>query len=637
MQTQRSCRARLSWMAGLLALFAANSAAAQDQAAKPTADAATPAVEISAAAVLFAANEPLSPVVALLGEAGAPETTGSLSETWDADPEALLPLLAAVVPEEAQDPLTTWTPATATPATPGPGPSATPTSPDGKGATAPPVSVGAPNAPALPPLANQLRLALDALTGLKVSGRDAAEIRKLRAGIASFYIARGFAPVWIGDGKPNAAAQAVLAQLAHAGDDGISVEDLPAPVFAAGDGDDKLARAELDLSQQAVAYARRAAGSRVSPLEIAPLIGAKPELPEPADILSTVSAAGADAGSVLAEFNPPQPGYRALRDKLAEVRRETQAASPKPIPEGPVLKVGMSDPRVPLIRARFGLDSAAAAPGELYDTKVAAAVAEFQKSSGLPASGTLTARTVAALAGGPPMRLEDQLIANMEMWRWMPRRLAADRIEVNIPNYEVTVFRADAPVWRSRVVVGKPQTPTPIFSNVMKFLIVNPYWNVPPSILRKEMLPHLAQDPAYFARMGYEVLNRHGHLIVRQPPGERNALGRIKFMFPNDYSVYLHDTPSRSLFGQAKRAFSHGCVRVDEPFNFAQAVLGDTWTIPRIKHLIGGSERYVNLPEPLPIHIEYFTAFVDQDGRLQLRDDIYGYMRKMDVALGLAK
>jgi L,D-transpeptidase YcbB len=141
---------------------------------------------------------------------------------------------------------------------------------------------------------------------------------------------------------------------------------------------------------------------------------------------------------------------------------------------------------------------------------------------------------------------------------------------------------------RTRVIVGKEETPTPVFSETMRFLIVNPYWNVPPSILRKEMLPRLSSDPNYFRRLGYEVFSRAGRLVVRQPPGERNALGRIKFMFPNDFSVYMHDTPTRRLFASQKRAFSHGCVRVDEPFHFAETVLGraNGWSEQRVRKLI---------------------------------------------------
>jgi murein L,D-transpeptidase YcbB/YkuD len=393
-----------------------------------------------------------------------------------------------------------------------------------------------------------------------------------------------------------------------------------------------------------VAYGRQATGSRVDPHAISPLIGARPEVADPSVILANVSTAGSDAGAVLKNFNPPQKAYEALRQKLAELRSaRAPIARGAAIPNGPTLKVGMRDPRVPLVRAKLSLDGELSFDGDdyspdkdlVYDTRVASAIADFQRANGLPGSGQLTARTIALLSGGEPARLEAEIIANMERWRWMPREMGDSRIEVNIPDFEAAIVENGEVVQRNRVVVGKEETPTPVFSNKMQFLIVNPYWNVPRSIVRKEMMPKLAADPHYLHRLGYETIWRDGQLTVRQPPGERNALGQIKFMFPNDYAVYLHDTPSRALFSNEKRAFSHGCVRVDDPFLFAQAVLGKGWSEQRIKKLIGGKERYVNLARPLPIHLEYFTAEVDAFGRLRVRDDIYGYSHKVKAALGL--
>ncbi len=460
-------------------------------------------------------------------------------------------------------------------------------------------------------------------------------MRKEHAAIAAYYAARNYAPLWIENGKPTDAVATVMGQLAHAADDALDLAGMPVPVFEGGE--DKLAAADVALSAEIVTYGREASGSRVDPQEISGLIGAKPDLPDPALILAAVAAAGPEGGTILQSFNPPQKAYAALREKLAELRRVPKPTVSESIPMGRSLRVGMSDPRVPLIRARFGLDTrpASGSPDFLYDTRVAAAVADFQKANGLPASGILTARTIATLA--EPSRLDNEIIANMERWRWMPREMGSSRIEVNIPDFMASVVQDGEVVSRHKVIVGKPDTPTPVFSNAIKFLIVNPYWNVPPSIMRKEMLPQLAQDPTYLSRMGFEVFMQHGRLVVRQPPGERNALGRIKFMFPNQYSVYLHDTPSRGLFAATRRAFSHGCVRVDQPFELAESVLGPGWPEARIKRLIGGGERYVYLPKPLPIHIEYFTAYVDDAGQLQLRDDLYGYSRMVEVALGLEK
>lgn len=481
---------------------------------------------------------------------------------------------------------------------------------------------------------------------LEVRSGSALLRRKEREAIAAFYAMRDFAPLWSSNGKANGEVEPVIERLAHAVDDGLDLKGYPS-AFSPMGTDAEIAAADIALTDAVVAYGRQASGSRVDPHMISRLIGEEPEVADPAVILATVANAGEHAGTELRGFNPQQKPYEALREKLGQLRRgRSLAGRGTVIPAGPVLRPGMRDPRVPLIRARLSLDGTQAeamrdqfrdrALDPVYDTRIAAAVADFQKANGLPPSGTLTTQTLAML-GGQPSHLEAELLANMERWRWMPRDMGESRIEVNIPNYEVVVVEKGAVVQRNRVVVGKEQTPTPIFSNKMQFLIVNPYWNVPPSIIRKEMLPKLASDPNYLHRLGYEVFSRGGHLVVRQPPGERNALGRIKFMFPNDFSVYLHDTPSRKLFASEKRAFSHGCVRVDDPFRFAETVLGraNGWSEQRVKKLIGGKERYVYLPKPLPVHLEYFTAFVDDSGRLQLRDDIYGYSHRVKAALGL--
>lgn len=170
----------------------------------------------------------------------------------------------------------------------------------------------------------------------------------------------------------------------------------------------------------------------------------------------------------------------------------------------------------------------------------------------------------------------------------------------------------------------------------MEYAVVNPSWNVPPSILKNEFLPGLARDPNYAARRGYEVIYRNGQVAVRQPPGERNALGFVKFMFPNNHAVYLHDTPNRSLFAGSQRALSHGCVRVDDPFRFADAVLPPAWSSERLKKLIGKGERTIRLAEKLPVHLAYFTAYTDDSGSFRTLPDLYGYDQRMKIALGLS-
>jgi L,D-transpeptidase YcbB len=500
-----------------------------------------------------------------------------------------------------------------------------------------PVSVQAtPATPTKPPLAGfaaALKQALDAWPVPHGRGREIAELAREHRDIADYYAARDYTPLWVEDGKPVAAIIPIKARLALAGDDGLNLAGIPQADFL---GDiDHLAAAEIAFSEEIVAYGRQASGVRIDPQDINPLIGTKPDVAAPGLILGAVAAAGPNGGNILQGFNPQQKPYLALRAKLVALRRQSNEVSERVIPPGPALKLGMSDPRVPLIRAHFGLDVTQSDDDLIYDTQVAAAVADFQRSNGLRPSGVFTPRTRESLSGEAKPDVANEIIANMEVWRWMPRDLGQNRIDVNIPDYEVRVIHDGKVVLENRVVVGKPTTPTPVFSNMMKFVIVNPYWNVPPSILRKEMLPHLAADPEYFQRMGFETFYFHGRLMVRQPPGEKNALGRIKFMFPNQYSVYLHDTPQRRLFAATKRAFSHGCVRVDQPFDFAQTVLGPKWPEERIKRLIGSKEHYVFLPTPLPIHLEYFTAYVNDDDRLVLRSDVYGYEHKIEKALGL--
>ncbi len=501
-----------------------------------------------------------------------------------------------------------------------------------------PVRTAAParTSPALADIGEAIHAALDAASRERVAG----PAKQQRDAIQAVYAARGFAPLWLDDGGWTKAALGARARLEKAGEDAIDVKAAPAPILAGGD-EKALADTELALTRAVVAYGVLASGGRFDPRSIGRLITDKPEVAEASKILAAVSGAS-DGDAALDAFNPPHAGYRALRDKLADMRRDRPAEPPR-VGAGPTLKVGMKDPRVPSLRARFALnaDPATITDELVYDSQVAAAVAAFQRSKGLPAFGLLNPATVAALSDGDPAKIENEIIANMERWRWLPRAAAdsTDRVEVNIPDFTVRVTRNGALVHTARVVVGKPDTPTPVFSNRMKFLEVNPYWNVPESIIRKEMMPKLAADPTYLHRLGYEVsTDRKGQMVVRQPPGEKNALGFIKFMFPNEHAVYLHDTPSRSLFANPRRAYSHGCVRVDMPFKLAEIVLGkdNGWSEERVKKLIGTGNKTIHLPKQIDVHIEYFTTFVDDAGKLQLREDIYGYSRKLRAAMGLS-
>ena len=366
----------------------------------------------------------------------------------------------------------------------------------------------------------------------------------------------------------------MLARLARADEDGLDLAafTLPDPTFA-DTRPERLAQVETTISAALVAYAMQASGSRIAPAKLSSFVTASPAVVDPAKALSETASA-AEPGDALAAYNPGQKGYQDLRDELARLRATSPVAARRPL-AGPTLRIGMADPRVPLIRARFGLGARVdPSSARLYDARVASAVAAFQKSKGLAADGALTTATSEALFGNPNSRREAAILANMEMWRWQPREMGQARIEINVPDYTLHVMNGDDEVLRARVIVGKPDTPTPIFSNEVKYILVNPIWRVPDSIIKKEMLPKLASDPRYLARRGFQVSYVGGRLVVNQPPGEGNALGRILFMFPNEHSVYLHDTPTRGLFWTARRAYSHGCVRVEEPLRLAELLMG---------------------------------------------------------------
>lgn len=474
---------------------------------------------------------------------------------------------------------------------------------------------------------------------------DDGAMRELRVGskdreaLAAYYAQAEHPLIWTRDGAWTPAARAVMERLKAADDDGLDPADYG--VHDMGLRKDappaQWARADVKLSLSVIRYARDARGARIDLSRLSPLVTPKLAIPNIDEVLSKVSSTK-DASAALAAYNPPHAGYKALKERLVKLRESHPSQPSVRLPKGPILRVGMKDPRVPLIRARFNL-AKDADNQTVYDERVASAVAAFQKERGLPDTGVLNAQTVAALSGPSLAQRESEIIANMERWRWLPSDLGARNIMVNVPEFRLRLTEGRSLVHETRVIVGKEQSQTPIFSETMKYLVVNPSWTIPPSIMKKEILPALASDPDYAARKGYKVIRRGNQITVQQPPGERNALGYVKFMFPNQHSVYLHDTPNRNLFSAGKRAFSHGCVRVDKPFELAEEIMGKDgkWTEQKLRGLIGKGERYVHLTDPLPVHLTYFTLAVDERGELKRFDDIYGLDRKVRAALSLSE
>jgi murein L,D-transpeptidase YcbB/YkuD len=274
-----------------------------------------------------------------------------------------------------------------------------------------------------------------------------------------------------------------------------------------------------------------------------------------------------------------------------------------------------------------------------YDAELAEAVKKFQKASGLTDDGALGNRTVEALNGPAKSEKVDTILANMERWRWYPRDLGNAYSMVNQPDFTLKVVKEGSTLWSTRVVIGSPDKATPLLTETMKYITVNPTWNVPPSIVHNEYLPALQQDPTVLARMGLKVsYNRDGSVHISQPPGEKNALGQIRFNFPNRFLVYQHDTNEKHYFSRDVRAYSHGCMRVQDPAKYAEVILGlalpqEGYTAERIKRMYGTKETDIRFATPIPVHLTYQSAFVDDDGKLQFRRDVYGLDGRTIAAL----
>ena len=465
--------------------------------------------------------------------------------------------------------------------------------------------------------------------------------KKERSTVETFYAARDFAPLWIADGAMSDRAKAAAAYLAGVDADGLDPSEYPVPQIKTGMEPEALAEAEIKLTDAVLTFARHAMSGRVHYSRVSPDIIYDLAKPDPANVLARVSK-GQDVAAALDSFNPPQPQYKALKAKLAEARGGKGDPSKPVIPQGPVLKyskdkkgkeVLMEDPRVPALRQWFSLT---APDGDTnYDKALSDSVAKFQKEQGLNANGQLTPATLEAINGPKREKTVDIILANMERWRWMPRDLGETYVMVNIPDFTLRVVKDGKLVWKTKVVVGKPSLPTPLLTADMKFITVNPTWNVPPSIIQNEYLPALQQDPEALERIGLKVeQNRDGTIRIYQPPGDRNALGRIRFNFPNKFLVYQHDTPDKHLFAHDKRAYSHGCMRVQDPLKYGEVILSlalpnEHYTADRLQKMFGGSEVNINFPTGIPDHLTYQTAFVDDAGALQIRDDVYGRDAKL--------
>ena len=361
----------------------------------------------------------------------------------------------------------------------------------------------------------------------------------------------------------------------------------------------------------------------------------------------------------LEALRPRQKAYRRLKSTLKQYEQIRETGGWPAIAPGPSLQLGDQGPRVSALRRRLALsgDLTADLPvdDDRYDHGLETAVMRFQHRHGLFPDGVVGRKTLAALSVPVEERIL-QLQLNMERWRWYPDSFGERYLLVNIPDYMLNVMEGDWTVRRMRAIVGKSRRQTPALSGRMTYLEFNPYWNIPRKIARKDILPKVVSDPDYLTRQGIRVFDSWDHQAreldptgimwenlsahhfpyrLRQDPSDVNALGRIKFMFPNPQSVYIHDTPGKNLFNRQERHFSSGCVRVETPLDLAQYLLaGQGWDRARLEAaMMNGRRQTVVLDDPIPVHLVYFTAWVDADGTMNFRDDIYGRDRELLVAL----
>jgi murein L,D-transpeptidase YcbB/YkuD len=475
-----------------------------------------------------------------------------------------------------------------------------------------------------------------------------------RTAVEAFYKDRNYAPLWLTGGAVNAKGKAAIDYLAHVDRDGLEPSDYAVPDFKSATDSESQADAEMKLTAAVMTYARHALHGRIAWSRVAADIFYDSPRPSEADVLKNL-ADSSDMTATLNGFEPQFAEYQNLKKALADARsgklneKKPEAAKPVArvrIPEGKILRPGMKDERVALLRKRLEIGG----EGNVYDDAVRDAVKAFQTESDLDADGNLGPNTTRALNGeqaaaNTPAKVADPvdtIVVNLERWRWVPRELGNTHVIVNVPDYRLTLWNDDKVYWTTKIVVGKAGThATPMISAEMKFITVNPTWNVPPSIIEKEYLPALQEDPQALDRIGLKIeQNPDGTIRIWQPPGAGNALGRIRFNFPNKFLVYQHDTPDKYLFAKEKRAYSHGCMRVQDPLMYAEKILSLTlpqehYTQARIEKMFGGSEININFPaaKQIPVHLTYQTAFVDGDGKLQFRDDVYGRDARMIAIL----
>jgi L,D-transpeptidase YcbB len=515
--------------------------------------------------------------------------------------------------------------------------------------------------------AEGLRISIQGL----VSSKSGDAGRGQRDALIEYYGAPDRNLLWVDENGLTERAKLVMAEIGKAEDYGLRASDYPLPDPASFNASDPAARnwladSEMKMSLAVLDYAKDARGGRIEPLRLSKYLDPTLSLPNPSEVIESI-AIRSDPAAYLRSFQPDQPQFEALRQKLIELRGgKVEQVKPNAvvIPNGPVLKLGMEHEQVALLRKR--LDLPAGTNANKFDEAVLEAVRQFQAANGAGADGMVGSGTRRLLNQGQQPRAVGsearirQILANMERWRWLPHDLGGFYVTVNIPEFTLRVVEDGQPIHTARVVVGKPNKKTPVISDEMEEVVFNPYWNVPTSIKNEEIAPYMGQGGGFFGG-GWDtaVLKRHNLRIkygnrdvdpdsidwsrndirnfdLVQPPGPGNVLGRVKFLFPNSHDVYMHDTTQKFLFNNPVRAESHGCMRVQNPNLLAQAILKKDkgWSAARVESTFdAGDDNHVALDQKIPVYITYFTLRVNEDGSFSSFNDLYGHDSKMTGVL----
>ena len=499
------------------------------------------------------------------------------------------------------------------------------------------------------------------LTFLKV-----ADVGPFQAPVQTFYDDRNYEVAWTRDGKPTKQAEAFTKAFSDAAQKGLNPDDYDAARWnervaaLKSNADDAFAEYDVAMTVAVMRYVSDIRTGRINPQHFNFGINTQEKRYDLPEFISDNAVDAEDVGKLIASAEPDNDQYRATEQALVKYldlakQQKTSGAQDLPTVAKPVA-VGGAYPALDALAARLQLEGdvqGAPAGAMAYTQEFSDGVKAFQERHGITPDGKLNAQTIASMNVPLEQRVL-QLQSSLERWRWLPDPYVNARLVVNLPEFVLRGYSPDRKLdFTMKVVVGKVvgEHETPVFTHMMKYLIFRPYWNVPTDIAKKDLVPHMEKSRGYLATKNFEVTNAKGEVLndysteqvarggvmVREKPGPKNSLGLVKFMFPNEYDIYLHSTPATELFNRTRRDFSHGCVRVQKPEDLAVWVLQDqpNWDLQEVQDAMnnGADNHQVNLKTPLPIAIFYLTAKVGDDGRVDFFDDIYKYDEKMQSIL----